>query len=369
MKDRPIPRSVVPRGVSPRAARPLAGRGIAAVLVVSLLTSPALAQTAGPVAEGPAPAEQAPSEQAAREEAAQRFQRGLAFYADGDYPLALIEFDRAYQLVPDYRVLYNIGQVSIQLSRFARARLALEQYLAEGGAAIPPERAEQVRRDLGMLVDRTAHVELTSSVAGAEIIVDERSVGETPLAAPLLLDAGEHQIVLRKQGFQTVTRRIVLAGAERLPLTVEMVAEAEPVVIIQKPEPEPQPTRPAPEQAEARKGVPPAVYAWVGTGVLATAAITTGILGLDAKGRYDREMAAPDPDVDAVDAAAADTKAFFLTFDILALGTAVGLGASLYLTLHEPKPKPNAGGRASAVPQSSLGIVLLPSSVRLEGTF
>ena len=356
-------------------------RSLAVLLALGLAAGPVFAQ-AGPVSGDTAATTSGeastPVDQAAREEAGQRFQRGLAFYGDGEYALALIEFDRAYLLVPDYRVLYNIGQVSIQLSRFARARLALEQYLAEGGAAIPPDRAEQVKRDLGMLKDRTAYLELTSSPEGAEIIVDDRSLGETPLAAPLLLDAGEHQVVLKKKGFQTATRRIVLAGAERLPLVVELVAEQEQVVIVQKPQPEPEPTKvPPPEDTRGRRMPQAAVYAWIGTGALATAAVTTGILGLDAKGRYDQEMSQPNPDEEVVDASAADAQAFFLAFDILALGTALGLGASLYLTLHEPKTKAAGAARGTAPSQISshassgatVGITLLPSSVRLHGTF
>jgi len=306
------------------------------------------------------------ADQAAREEAAQRFQRGLVFYGDGDYALALIEFDRAYQLVPDYRVLYNIGQVSIQLSRFARARVALTQYLKEGGASIPAERIEQVNRDLRMLEDRTAYLELDTTPAGVEIFVDDRSQGETPLAEPLLLDAGEHQVVLKKKGFQTVTRRIVLAGSERLPLSVELVPE-EQVVIVQKPEPEAQ--KPLPQDQPERKGPHPAVYAWIGTGVLATAAITTGILGLDAKSRYDAIAGEPDPDQDDLDAAGSEARALFLACDILSLSTAVALGTSLYLTLHKPKAKATVSASAALERGGSLELRVLPSSVRLVGTF
>src|SRR5688572_14005202 len=37
------------------------------------------------------------------EEARRRFDRGVRLYAEGDYPLALIEFERAYELVSNYR--------------------------------------------------------------------------------------------------------------------------------------------------------------------------------------------------------------------------------------------------------------------------
>jgi len=334
------------------------------------LSGSAWAQTsAGPAAppspeEKGAPEQNAAKDEAAREEAGTRFQRGLAFYGDGDFALALIEFDRAYQLVPDYRVLYNIGQVSIQLSRFARARLALEQYLAEGGAAIPPERTADVERDLRMLADRTAYIELTSATAGAEVLVDDRSQGVTPLSAPLLLDAGEHQVVLRKEGFQTATRRVVLAGSERLPLAVELAAvQQEQVIVVQKPEPVP--SQPPVADKVERRGPDPAVFAWIGTGVLATATVTMGILGLDAKGRYDQAMQELDNQA-AIDAAASDARAFFLAFDILAVSTAAACGTSLYLTLHKPKTHETS---AAARPRGTVELGLLPHAVQVRGSF
>jgi len=324
-------------------------------------TSAASANAADGAATEPTAEEKAAQEQAAREEAGQRFQRGIGFYGDGDYALALIEFDRAYQLVPDYRVLYNIGQVSIQLARFARARLALEQYLSEGGTAISAERAVEVNRDLRMLQDRTAQLELTSTEAGAEVLINDRSYGETPLAGPLLLDAGEHQIVLRKKGFQTATRRVVLAGAERLPLAIQLQPVEEQVVIVQKPADDPV-TKPPPVDSTERRGLDPAVFTWIATGVLAAAATTTGILGLDAKSRYDTEFGGPDPDEDVLAGAKADAEAFFLACDILMVSTAAAFGTSMYLTLHQPK-----GSAKSAA--GSVQVALLPHAVRLRVAF
>ena len=53
------------------------------------------------------------------EEARRRFDRGVKLYSEGDFTLAVIEFERAYELVANYRVLYNIGHVSIQLRQHA----------------------------------------------------------------------------------------------------------------------------------------------------------------------------------------------------------------------------------------------------------
>src|SRR6188768_803127 len=78
------------------------------------------------------PAEAAPAGAEVLKGAGGRYTRGLALYGDGEFLLALVEFERAYQLSNNYKVLYNIGQVRIQLGRYAKAKEALEEYLKIG---------------------------------------------------------------------------------------------------------------------------------------------------------------------------------------------------------------------------------------------
>src|SRR5687768_2725567 len=138
---------------------PLRALGCAAVaLGISLSFSlPAVAQQGGA---------EASSGQDPVKEAAERYQRGLSIYAEGEYLLALVEFERAYQLSPDYRVLYNIGQVRVQLGRYAKAREALEQYMEQGGDAISADRKREVTADLEMLKMRTARLNIVTSEEG-----------------------------------------------------------------------------------------------------------------------------------------------------------------------------------------------------------
>ncbi len=305
-----------------------------------------------PASPGKQPTE---SSEAARAEAAQRFQRGLGFYNDGDYALALIEFERAYQLVPDYRVLYNIGQVAIQLSRFARARRALERYLRQGGQELPEQRIVAVERDLAMLRERTAFLELSTEPPGAEVLVDDRSYGKTPLGRPLLLDAGEHRVVVRKKGFEPVTRRLVLAGAEKLGLELELSEEEEKqVVIVERPEapaPTPDPASeptasPQPEHDNPRR-INPAVVSWTTAGALAGGGIVTGILGLSAEGSFHELKSQPDPDEEMLQAQISERNAFFLAADIMAGAALAAGGVGLYFTLAKDK-KPDAASERTA---------------------
>src|SRR3954468_11523471 len=103
----------------------------------------------------------------AKQEAARRFEHAIKLYEDGDYTLALAEFERVYELVPDYRVLYNIGQVSIQLGRYARAFRTLKEYVARGGGELTPERAATVATDLSQLSGKIARLSVQAEPSGA----------------------------------------------------------------------------------------------------------------------------------------------------------------------------------------------------------
>src|SRR5271167_5022655 len=71
--------------------------------------------------------------QAQRTEAAERFDRGLRLFNRGDTAGALAEFRRAYSLIPNVLVLYNIGLVYAQMGRPVEATDALEKVLASPG--------------------------------------------------------------------------------------------------------------------------------------------------------------------------------------------------------------------------------------------
>jgi len=311
----------------------------------------------GSIAASPSPEQ--------KEEAADRFRRGIRFYEGGDYGLALIEFERAYQLVPNFRVLYNVGQVSIQLGRFARARSALEQYVSEGGEGLKMSRRAAVLRDLEMLKARTAELLIESNVSGAELLIDGVPSGRTPFAEPLLLDAGEHTIELRRAGYTPLTRRLTLAGADETSLSLSLEKVKDSVVVIrEKAKPssdEPKP-KPGPSVAKAPEPtVSPWVYAgWGGSALLAGGAVVMAILG-NAKANSAEEIeSSPDPSLSDHQAATSAAKTRFLVADVLAASAVLTGGASLYFTLM-PSSKEHGSG--------SVSLKMSPSSLMLSGDF
>jgi PEGA domain len=312
-----------------------------------------------PAAEPPpADAEAAPAAQSLDDvviaEARVRYQRGTELYKAGDFKLALIEFQRSYETAPTFRILYNIGQVNMQLNNYARALTAFERYLAEGGDAVSAERRESIEMELGLLRGRTAHVSVTSNEPGAEVRIDGVPVGHTPLAS-LLVDAGEHNITVSKNG-RTESAYAVIAGKENKSLTIDFPVEkpapvapvAGPVVIHEGDETYTLSTAP--------------IVGWVVTGVVTAAAVGTGVAALAAQSDLEDLKSGPTT-ASRLDSASKKATALSVTTDVLAVSAVVMGGISLYLTLSDEGVRVERDDDAGA--QLRLGV----GQLSLSGAF
>lgn len=319
-----------------------------AALCVALRSADCYAEPAAGNASEPSPA--------AVSEASQRYDRGLKLYSEGEYRLAVIEFERAYALVPDHRVLYNIGQVRVQLGDYAKARIALERYLKDGAGKISEAREQSVKTDLEMLSGRTATLKIDCAVAGAEVFIDGESVGLTPLPEPILMNTGEHNIEIRKADYQTRILRQTLAGKDEGKISVELdkihVAPV-PVAIVVPPK----------RSVAAEPRSTTAIWAgWVTTGVLTTGAVVTGVIGLNAASDLarQRDQVANHADLQSTSNRA---KVFLYTNDALTAAAVIAGSISLYLTLKSPAARDDSRDSAS------LGLRIAPNGFALSGRY
>jgi hypothetical protein len=167
--------------------------------------------------------------------ARQHFVRGVKMYEEDDFRAALIEFNRAYELAPNWAVLFNIGQSYYQLRDYANALRILEHYVGEGGEKIEKNRRAQVDREIEELRGRVAHVTLKSPVEGADVALDDVPIGKTPFAEPQPIGAGRHRLTISKFGYVTATRVVDIAGGDRL--TIDLPIAEEPHAAVAAPPP------------------------------------------------------------------------------------------------------------------------------------
>jgi hypothetical protein len=265
------------------------------------------------------------------------FLRGVKLYEEDDFRAALIEFNRAYELAPNWAVLYNVGQSYYQLRDYANALRVLESYETLGATAIPGDRRSQVDREIEELRGRVAHVAIASNVAGATVTIDDAAIGESPLAAPHIVGAGRHAIRLSKPGYVTASKVVDIAGGDNLDVTLDLA-----------------PLSRAPEAAAARPSLVPALVSVAVGGAGVVAGSVFGVLALNDKSSLQHECrgtACPT-------SAQGDIDAFSRDGTISTVGFVVGgagIGAAVVLYLTERR------GRESVPPPSSAG-----SGARLE---
>ena len=293
----------------------------------------------------------------ATKEAGERYARGLTLYGDGEFLLALVEFERAYQLSQNYKVLYNIGQVRIQLGRYAKGREALEEYLKLGGSSVSAERAQAVNKDLSMLTERTATLRIVSNEAGADIALDGKSIGTSPLDAPLVVDAGEHNLTLHKPGFYDKSQSVTLAGREQIDLRIDLAAQvavAGPKVVVER--------HTVAANKPSRTGV------WVGWATTGTLAVSAGVIGYFGVSKAN-ELQSMRTDYGVtrsqLDSAQSSARTLLMISDITAGLAVVAGGVSLYMTLAGSSERP--AERPKASPSVALGV--FPGGMRLKGEF
>ncbi len=151
----------------------------------------------------------------AEEKARIYFDKGVAAYNEGEMTVALEAFQRAYSIRPSFKILYNIGQVEAELKHYNKALDAFEEYLSQGKTHIEEERRLSVDKEIEKLKKLVGSV-IIKGTAGSEVWLDGRRIGYLPLAGPIRLDAGSHELILRLGEQEPCQKRINVLGNEQI---------------------------------------------------------------------------------------------------------------------------------------------------------
>jgi hypothetical protein len=193
-----------------RAARPWLG------LLFGLV---ALGRVAAVHADPAAPAPSA----AARQSAHARLVEGVNLLRKSAYGEALAKFDQAYALVPSPNIHFDRGLAYVGLGRDADALEAFDAFLAAAPDRAPPGTRDKAQRQRLTLLTQVATLQITSDVAGAQITLDGRGRGTTPLDGSLYLDAGLHEVSARVAATGAAAlERVAAAPGQRLSVMLRL---------------------------------------------------------------------------------------------------------------------------------------------------
>jgi hypothetical protein len=143
---------------------------------------------------------------------------------------ALEAYERVYALTHDAAILYNMARAHQALTNYPRAEELLQRFKREA----PKETLDKVPGVDRLLEEVAAHLHtltIRSTVSGAEVRIDGRVVGKTPLDAPLRVNAGAVEIEVSAEGFEPFRRRVELAEGNTSTIAVELVRVVGPGVV------------------------------------------------------------------------------------------------------------------------------------------
>jgi hypothetical protein len=179
-------------------------------------------------------------------EARRHFQVGVSAAEAGAYAEAIVEFTRAYELSPNFAVLYNIATAQEAVGDEPAALTTFERYLAEGGTAIPAARRADVGARMKQLTARTGVIVPHVSPDGARVTLDGAALAPQALGRAQRVKLGAHELGAAKEGYADATRAVTVASGDTIDVTLALA----PIPEAPAPAPPP-PAAPPPAPAPA----------------------------------------------------------------------------------------------------------------------
>jgi hypothetical protein len=206
----------VERNSSPRWSRSftLAAVATAALSGTLVVLAPSRSNGADPA---PSPEDQAAAEQ--------HLDRAVAAYDAGRFEEALAEFRAADRLYPRPRLRFNVAASCRALGHDVEALEEYERFL-EDPTGDPADR-QDAEDAISELAARVSVLEVTAE-PGAEVTVDGRSRGATPLARAVRLAPGTHQVTVDKKGRLPYLRAVTLDAGQTTRLEVVLASPPPP---------------------------------------------------------------------------------------------------------------------------------------------
>jgi tetratricopeptide (TPR) repeat protein len=198
---------------------------------------------------------------------------GTSAYGRGDYAAALEKFTAAYQIFPSPKLWFNIGQANRDLGRPVEAVAAFDRFLREAGDA-PPETLAEARRSAAELKTKLGQIQVICATDGAEVTVDGKQVGSTPLGEMVWTTPGRHQVAVQREGFSPAIEDVAVLAGKASAVNIELRpidlrapnASGDGALVGNA------------AGAEESKPVYRSVWFWVAASVVVAAGVTAGVL-------------------------------------------------------------------------------------------
>lgn len=181
-------------------------------------------------------------------EARKRFLEGVKLFDEKKYDLARAAFLQAYALKKHPDVLLNLAQSELMSGKPFEAAGHFKEFLKDSANDKHPKRGDAVR-GLDESRQKIGRLQITVDQADAEVLVDGKKIGVSPLSEPLDVMPGQHSVEAKKNG-KTVTQTVGAVDGKIQIVSLVLEAPTAGPVVAPVPTgatepPKPPPTRPA----------------------------------------------------------------------------------------------------------------------------
>jgi hypothetical protein len=144
--------------------------------------------------------------------AKKHFEVGLTLFKHEDFAAAAAEFELSVKLHPTKGGLFNLANAYRALHRYGEALELLERLNREFVGHLDEEMQGHVAQLTAEIRDVVASLTIEVDQPGATVKVDGATVGKSPLAAPLILGPGDHEIEVALAPYETEKRQVSIAS-------------------------------------------------------------------------------------------------------------------------------------------------------------
>lgn len=143
-----------------------------------------------------------------------------------DWAKALEEFRAANAAEKTPESTEGIALAEYELGRVPQAYDAYEDYLNTYSAKLAGPKKTAAEKRLKELAEKTGAFTIEVNEAGAEVFLDDKSIGKSPLAKPVRVLAGPHRLRVHKDGFLPWEQAPNAPAQAQTPVAVKLEVDA-----------------------------------------------------------------------------------------------------------------------------------------------
>ncbi|WP_437875727.1 hypothetical protein [Sorangium sp. So ce513] len=186
------------------------------LMCAAILLGPSAAGATGKARLMPSsPTDGAPAISRAGERAAQLYREGNQLYDEGKFVEAEARYQAAWDLQQSFDVAGNLGNVELEVNQPREAAEHLLYALETFPLGEKAEKKSFLEKRLAEAKAQVGTLRISVNVDDAEVLIDGKRIGQSPLEDQVFVDPGKRTIEARRGGARTSTSLFVARGSDQ----------------------------------------------------------------------------------------------------------------------------------------------------------